>query len=129
MLSEYFPPIRGTGVDTPCMSTTQGFPEAPCSTSGARIHEPATSLSAYVMMENLKVEKGRVFVCPHANRSAATVGMLGNAYPKFLHVETRSGRRPTDRRRNTSPLDQWPDPFTYFTTRRGRTSTTRTRAT
>ena len=81
---------------------------------GTHPYEPATMLSAYVMMENLKVEKGRVFICPHANMSASTVGMLGNAYPKFLHVETAFGPKPYRiGDRNTSPLDQWPDPFTY----------------
>ena len=115
MLSEYFPPIRGTGVDTPVYIYDSGVPGGSMFyLGGTHPYEPATTLSAYVMMENLKVEKGRVFVCPHANRSAATVGMLGNAYPKFLHVETPFG--PKAYRigdRNTSPLDQWPDPFTY----------------
>ncbi len=115
MLSDYFPPIRGTGVDTPVYIYDSGVPGGSMFyLGGTHPYEPATTLSAYVMMENLKVEKGRVFVCPHANRSAATVGMLGNAYPKFLHVETPFG--PKAYRigdRNTSPLDQWPDPFTY----------------
>ncbi len=115
MLSDYFPPIRGTGVDTPVYVYDSGVPGGSMFyLGGTHPYEPATSLSAYVMMENLKVEKGRVFVCPHANRSAATVGMLGNAYPKFLHVETPFGPKPYRiGDRNTSPLDQWPDPFTY----------------
>jgi hypothetical protein len=46
--------------------------------------------------------------------SASTLGMLGNAYPKYFSVETPWGEqkyRIGDR--GTNPLDQWPDPFTY----------------
>ncbi len=115
MLSDYFPPIKGTGVDTPVYIYDSGVPGGSMFyLGGTHPYEPATMLSAYVMMENIKVEKGRVFICPHANMSASTVGMLGNAYPKFLHVETAFGPKPYRiGDRNTSPLDQWPDPFTY----------------
>lgn len=43
------------------------------------------------MLENIKVEKGRVFIIPQANRSATTLGMLGNAYPTHYKVETDWG--------------------------------------
>ena len=106
MLSDYFPPIKGTGVDTPVYIYDSGVPGGSMFyLGGTHPYEPATMLSAYVMMENLKVEKGRVFICPHANMSASTVGMLGNAYPKFLHVETAFGPKPYRiGDRNTSPL-------------------------
>ncbi|WP_298777410.1 deacylase [uncultured Fretibacterium sp.] len=115
MLSDYFPPIKGTEMDTPVYLFDSGVPGGSMLyLGGTHPYEPATSLSAYLIMENLNVEKGRVFVCPHANRSASTVGMLGNAYPKFLHVETPFGPKPYRiGDRNSSPLDQWPDPFTY----------------
>jgi hypothetical protein len=115
MLSDYFEPIKGTRLDTPVYLFDSGTPGGTMLyLGGTHPYEPATSLSAYVIMENVKVEKGRVFVIPHANMSASTVGMLGNAYPKFLHVETAFG--PARYRigdRSTAPLDQWPDPFTY----------------
>jgi hypothetical protein len=114
-LSDYFEPIKGTKMDTPVYLFDSGVPGGTMLyLGGTHPYEPATSLSAYVIMENLQVEKGRVFVIPHANMSASTVGMLGNAYPKFLHVESAFG--PIQYRigdRSTAPLDQWPDPFTY----------------
>lgn len=115
MLSEYFPPIKGTGVDTPVYVYDSGVPGGSMFyLGGTHPYEPATMISAYVMMENIKVDKGRVFICPHANLSASTLGMLGNAYPKFVHIETPFGPKPFRiGDRNTSPLDQWPDPFTY----------------
>ena len=46
--------------------------------------------------------------------SASTLGMLGNAYPPFFRVKTPWGEkkyRIGDR--ETNPLEQWPDPFTF----------------
>ena len=115
MLSDWFPPIKGTGVDTPVYVFDSGVPGGSMFyLGGTHPYEPATSMSAYVMMENIKVKKGLVLIAPHANYSASTVGMLGNAYPKFFHVETGHGlRRYRIGDRNTAPVDQWPDPFTY----------------
>ena len=115
MLSDYFPPLKGPGMDTPVYLYDSGVPGGSMLyLGGTHPYEPATTLSAYLMMENIEVKKGRVFVCPRANMSASSVGMLGNAYPKFLHVETAFGPKPCRiGDRNSSPLDQWPDPFTY----------------
>lgn len=115
MLSDWFNPIKGTLADTPVYVFDSGVPGGSMLyLGGTHPYEPATSLSAYVMMENIKVKKGRVMIIPHADYSASTVGMLGNAYPKFLHVKTDHGLRAYRiGDRNTSPLDQWPDPFTY----------------
>jgi hypothetical protein len=71
-------------------------------------------MTAYVIMENIAVTRGRVFVIPRANMSASTLGMLGNAYPAFFHIRTAWGEqkyRIGDR--ETHPLEQWPDPFTF----------------
>jgi hypothetical protein len=82
--------------------------------AGAHPYEPASPMTAYVMMENLAVAEGRVFVIARANMSASTQGMLGNAYPPFFRVKTGWGEK-TFRigDRETHPLEQWPDPFTF----------------
>ncbi|EFC90645.1 succinylglutamate desuccinylase/aspartoacylase [Dethiosulfovibrio peptidovorans DSM 11002] len=115
MLSDYFEGIKGTGVDTPVYLFDSGVPGGTLVfLGGTHPYEPATMLAAYVAMENISVSKGRVFIIPHANLSASKVGMLGNAYPKFLHVQTEHGPRAYRiGDRSTDPLDQWPDPFTY----------------
>jgi predicted deacylase len=115
MLSDYLASLKGTWMDTPIFVYDSGVPGGTVLYM-ANVHpyEPATSLSAYIMMENIKVTKGRVFVIPQGNRSGSTTGMLGNAYPKFFSVPTEFGKK-TYRigDRGTNPLDQWPDPFTY----------------
>ena len=114
-LSEYFPGLKGTMGDTWVYIFDSGVPGGSLLVlGGTHPYEPATTLSTYIMMENIEVEKGKVFIIPHANMSASTLGIVGNAYPKYYHIETEWGvqkYRMGDR--GTHPLDQWPDPFTY----------------
>lgn len=115
MLSEWEPSLKGTYGDTPVFFFDSGVEGATVLyVGGTHPYEPAGSLSAYVLLENIKVDKGRVIIIPQANRSATTLGMLGNAYPSWYEVETDWGTvkfKNGDRWAN--PLDSWPDPFTY----------------
>ncbi|MBN2219474.1 MAG: succinylglutamate desuccinylase/aspartoacylase family protein [Kosmotogaceae bacterium] len=115
MLSQYLPSLKNTWGDTPIYVYDSGVPGGSMLVlGGTHPYEPATSLATYVMMENIDVTSGKVYIIPHANMSASTLGMLGNAYIKYYHIETTWGQkkfRVGDR--NTNPLDQWPDPFTY----------------
>jgi len=115
MLSDYFEGIKGTWADTPVYLYDSGEPGGSMLLlGGTHPYEPATMLAAYVATENIAVEKGKVYIIPAANYSAMTMGILGNAYPKYYTLNTEWGSkkfRIGDR--NTNPLDQWPDPFTY----------------
>lgn len=115
MLSEWVPSLKGTFGDTPVFYYDSGVEGGTVLyVGGTHPYEPASSLSAYLMLENIKVEKGRVIIIPQANRSATTTGMLGNAYPPYYSVEAEWGTakfKNGDRWAN--PLDSWPDPFTY----------------
>lgn len=114
-LSTYFDGIKDTYMDTTVYVFDSGVPGGSVLVlGGAHPYEPASPMMAYVVLENLKVTRGRVFVIARANMSAASVGMLGNAYPPFFRVKTPWGEkqyRIGDR--ETSPLEQWPDPFTF----------------
>ena len=114
-LSTYFDGIRGTLMDVPVFTFDSGVPGGSVLIlGGAHPYEPASPLMAYVVMENIAVTQGKVFVIARANMSASTQGMLGNAYPPFFRVKTAWGEK-TYRigDRETSPLEQWPDPFTF----------------
>ncbi|MEG0127295.1 MAG: deacylase, partial [Clostridia bacterium] len=115
MLSDYVPSLKGTYGDTPVFFFDSGVPGGTMLyVGGTHPYEPASSLSAYVMLENIKVEKGRAIIIPQANRSATTLGMLGNAYPTHYEVETEWGTvKYKNGDRWANPLDSWPDPFTY----------------
>ena len=114
-LSAYFAGIAGTMMDTPVYVFDSGVPGGSVLIlGGAHPYEPASPMMAYVVIENVTVTRGRVFVIARANRSASLQGMLGNAYPPFFRVKTPWGGK-TYRigDRETSPLEQWPDPFTF----------------
>lgn len=114
-LSTYFDGIRGTRMDASVYVFDSGQPGGSVLIlAGTHAYEPASPVMAYVVMENIAVSKGRVFVIPRANPSASTLGMLGNAYPPFFRVKTPWGqKRYRIGDRETHPLEQWPDPFTF----------------
>jgi hypothetical protein len=114
-LSKYFGGIGGTLMDAPVYVFDSGVPGGSVLIlAGAHPYEPASPVMAYVVMENITVTRGRVFVIARANMSAASQGMLGNAYPPFFRVKTPWGeKRYRIGDRETSPLEQWPDPFTF----------------
>ena len=114
-LSRYFDGIAGTRMDAPVYLFDSGVPGGSVLIlAGTHAYEPASAVMAYVVLENARVTQGRVFVIPRGNMSASSLGMLGNAYPPFFHVQTPWGHqkyRIGDR--ETNPLEQWPDPFTF----------------
>lgn len=114
-LSTYFDGIKGTLMDAPVYVFDSGVQGGSVLIlAGTHPYEPASPAMAYVVMENIAVAQGKVFVIPRASMSASSLGMLGNAYPAFFHVKTPWGEkkyRIGDR--ETNPLDQWPDPFTF----------------
>lgn len=115
MLSDWLPNLKNTWGDTPVYFFDSGAPGATTLIIGGdHPYEPAGSIAAYVIMENLQITSGRVIVVPRSDMSASTQGIVGNGYPQFLHIPTSWGQqvyRIGDR--ETAPLDQWPDPFTY----------------
>lgn len=114
-LSDYCPALKDTWLDTPVFIADSGVEGGTVFINGCpHPYEPASTMAAFLMLENIKVEKGKVIIVPRANYSGSTEGMVGDAYPRFFTVETQWGGetfRIGDR--YTNPLDQWPDPFTY----------------
>lgn len=114
--SDYVPSLKGTWLDTPVFIFDSGVEGGTVFINGGpHPYEPASTMAAYLMIENMVVEKGKVIVVPRANYSGSTEGMCGDAYPMYFHVDTEWGQeqfRIGDR--YTNPLDQWPDPFTYI---------------
>ncbi|MDR7520253.1 MAG: succinylglutamate desuccinylase/aspartoacylase family protein [Armatimonadota bacterium] len=115
-LGDYFAPLKRTVHDSNVYLFDSGTPGGTIMVIGGNHpEEPAGSLAAQVLVENLAVSRGRVVVVIHANRSASTVTRPGDAYPRFFHIETPHGTarfRMGDRW--TNPLDSWPDPEVYI---------------
>jgi hypothetical protein len=115
LLSDYFAPLRGTAGDTE-VYVFEG-PEAGGNvliTGGTHANEPAGYVSSVVLIENIKVRRGRVFIIPRANASGFTHGDPQEASPQRFDLETPGGPRSFRLgSRVTNPVHQWPDPMIY----------------
>jgi len=115
-LSDYEPSLKGTVNDSNIYVFDSGIPGGTALLlGGTHPEEPAANLTALLVAENVKIEKGRLFVIIRANKSASTGTRMGEAYPDFYHVKTPWGTkvfRMGDRVSN--PLDSWPDPEVYI---------------
>ena len=82
---------------------------------GTHPEEPVANLSAQIFTENVKPLRGRIIVNNRINRSASLGTRMGEAYPRFFHVNTPWGvKRWRYGDRVASPLDSWPDPEVYI---------------
>lgn len=115
LLSDYFPPLQGTPGDTGVF-VFEG-PE-----KGGRVlilggthpNEPAGTVSAVALVENIRVSAGAVIVIPRANASGFTHSDPQEGSPQFFTLETPSGQRSFRLgSRLTNPVHQWPDPAIY----------------
>lgn len=115
MLSDYFEGIKGTNGDTEVYmfdSGVEGGTALVC--GGAHPNEAASFLSTVVILENLRVTCGRVFIIPRLNNSAFTCSDPMEGFPTSYEIQTKNGeRRFRLGSRVTNPLDQWPDPLVF----------------
>ncbi len=114
-LSDYCAGLKGTMADTHVFFL-QGKEEGGKILIIANTHsnEPVAILSALVMIENARVEKGTVIIIPQFNNSGSRNTKPGDGYPLFFDVPTGWGSKKFRMgNRNASPLDQWPDPDVY----------------
>ena len=111
-LSDYSDVVKGTTNDCNVYIFDSGV-EGGCMLIWGRTHpeEPAGVMAAELMVENLKVNQGKVIIIDSMNNSASTNSRVGEAYPRFLTYKTDWGTkvwRFGDRQANQ--LDSWPDP-------------------
>lgn len=115
LLSDYHPPLKGTISDTE-VYYLQG--EAPGDTvfvlGGNHPNEPASLLTAVLLIENLTVSAGQVIIVPRGNASAFTHTGPQEAHPSTFTIPTPFGERWFRfGDRLTNPIHQWPDPDIY----------------
>lgn len=117
MLSDWNPALKGTGSDTP-VYVLKGEEEGGSMLllGGTHENEIAAVMSAITFIENANVQKGTLYVIPHANGSAITHTLPLEALMDEFDVTLADGSVRTFRIgcRYTNPVDQWPDPNYYF---------------
>lgn len=115
-LSDYSDVVKGTVNDSNVYIFDSGVPGGTILIYG-RSHpeEPAGVMACELLVENLNVTMGRVFIIDSMNNSGSTNSRVGEAYPRFFNYETEWGTktwRYGDRAGNQ--LDSWPDPEVYL---------------
>ena len=115
MLSDWFPDLEGTNGDTEVYVYEGEEPGGKVLIlGGTHGNEVGSYMAGIVLVENLKVTQGTVYVIPRTNRSGLTCTDPGDAAPERIHIETQSGLRWFKYgSRATNPIDQWPDPDAY----------------
>jgi hypothetical protein len=114
-LSDYHEDLKGTHGDTEVYIFDSGVEGGTALiVGGAHANEAAAYLAPVVIIENIRVVQGRVFVIPQMNRSAFTSSDPMEGFPTSYEIETDNGnRRFRLGSRVTNPLHQWPDPLVY----------------
>lgn len=115
-LSDYSPVVKGTVNDCNVYILDSGKPGGTgFLIGGTHPEEPASNISALLVLENAKLTQGRLIVVTRANTSASQISRNGEAYPRFYSVKTPWGEK-TWRMgdRCTNALDSWPDPEVYI---------------
>jgi hypothetical protein len=116
MLSDYFEGLKGSDGDTEVYLFDSGVPGGTAFIGGGtHPNEAAAYLAAVLILENVKVTKGRLFIIPRLNNSGFTCTDPMEGYPEFMEVKTQGGvRKFRLGARVTNPLHQWPDPLVFF---------------
>ncbi|AVQ23417.1 succinylglutamate desuccinylase/aspartoacylase family protein [Fusobacterium nucleatum subsp. nucleatum ATCC 23726] len=115
-LSDYLPALKGTRGDSDIYILQGKEPGGSVLIlGGTHPNEPAAFLTTVLLVENLKVDKGTVYIIPRANGSAMSHNDPQEASPQRFTIKTPYGERWFRfGSRATNPLDQWPDPDVYI---------------
>lgn len=115
-LSDYLPDLKGTRGDSDIYILQGKEPGGSVLIlGGTHPNEPAAFLTTVLLVENLKVDKGTVYIIPRANGSAMSHNDPQEASPQRFTIKTPYGERWFRfGSRATNPLDQWPDPDVYI---------------
>ena len=82
---------------------------------GTHPNEPAGMISAVLLLENIRVHKGTVFILPQANRSGFSHNDPFEGNPQYFGLKTDGGiRQFRFGSRLTNPVHQWPDPVLHI---------------
>jgi hypothetical protein len=81
---------------------------------GTHPNEPAGLITAILLVEAIRAERGNVFIIPRANASGFSHSDPQEGNPQRFSVPTPAGPRQFRLgSRLTNPVDQWPDPAIY----------------
>lgn len=111
-LSSYFRDLANTPGETPVFILEGQEPGGTfVLLGGTHPQEVAGHVAATLVVENVRVKKGRLIVIPQANRSGFTYTEPLEGFPHTYEIDTPNGKRWFRfGMRLTNPVHQWPDP-------------------
>jgi hypothetical protein len=111
-LGDYLPMIAGGPGDSPVFVLDGQEPGGTfVLLGGTHPQEVAGTVAATLVIENVRVKKGRLIVVPQANRSGFTYTEPLEGFPHRFEIDTPHGKRWFRfGMRLTNPIHQWPDP-------------------
>ena len=124
MLSDWFPRLKGCRGDTEVYILRGTEPGGSVLImGGSHPNEPAGYISAILLIENVQVSAGTLYIIPRLNNSAFSNTEPQHAHPRTFSIEKPDGSNRTFRfgSRLTNPLDQWPDLEVYIHAASGQT--------
>jgi len=116
-LSDWYPGLKGSRGDTEVYILQGQEPGGSILVlGGTHPNEPSGYMSAILLIENVKVTKGTLYVIPRANNSAFSHNDPQEGAPASFTIQKPDGSERQFRygSRATNPLDQWPDPDMYI---------------
>jgi predicted deacylase len=116
-LSDYYDVLEGTAADSDIYVLGTKNPDEPSILllGGIHANEPAGQVATDVIMENIEVTTGTVYIIIETNKSAYTHSFPQEATPFYYSIETPFGEREFKYgARATNSVDQWPIPDIYI---------------
>jgi len=113
--SKYSPRLKNTAGDSD-IYVIEGAEPGPSLLilGGAHPNEPASQLTSTLILENIEVTKGTVYIVTETNKSAFTHSMPQEASPLYYTIEARNSERIFKYgSRATNTNEQWPNPEVY----------------
>lgn len=116
MLSDYFGELKGTMGNTEIYVLKGSQPGGSMLVlGGTHPNEPSGLITAVMLIENAKLDKGTLYVIPRANKSGFTHNDPQEGAPQRFTINTPHGERWFRYgSRATNPIHQWPDPEVYI---------------
>ncbi|KIX10733.1 succinylglutamate desuccinylase/aspartoacylase family protein [Dethiosulfatarculus sandiegensis] len=116
MLSDYFEGIKDTPADTP-VYVQEGKEKGGTVLllGGTHANEPAAMVAGVVVLENARVEKGRLIVIPFNNPMGREHTTAQEGHPKTFTIAQKKGKGRVFRygSRGSNPIHEWPNPDIY----------------
>lgn len=115
-LSEFNPNLQGTSGDAKIYCFEGSEPGGKVLIlGGTHPNEAAAYLTAAMILENVQVQKGTLYILPRANKSAFTHNDPQEGHPQRIKINGKKRQRSFRYgSRITNPVDQWPDPEIYL---------------